>query len=103
MIVGLRLQPCCQKSLAGIKDAIRRGGALGAMTATSGLWNLIGSPPLDTAVSVATTDWSLFAQAAKAAPALTKNECYQIASDEFMKHPGGPLNQFWGAMADSFE
>jgi hypothetical protein len=102
-IGGLRFQPCCQKSLADIKDAVRRGNALGALTATSGLWNLMGSAPLDTAVSVTTTDWSLFAQAAKAAPALTRKACFEIASEEVDKHPGGPLYLFWSTMAEDFE
>ena len=41
------LHPCCQASLAEIKDALRRGGILQGLVATSGLLNLIGSAPLD--------------------------------------------------------
>lgn len=102
LLVGL-LQPCCKTALADIKDTLQRGHVLQALVATSGLWELLGSPPLDTLVSVSTADWSLFAQAAKGATLVARNECKQIAFDEFQNHPGGNLNQFWESMLESFE
>jgi hypothetical protein len=102
-LLNVPLQPCCQKALAEIKDTLRRGGAFRGLVATGGLWALVGSAPLDTLVSVTTTDWSLFAQATQGADAVVKNACRNIAFDEYQKHPGGRLNQFWEAVLANFE
>jgi hypothetical protein len=97
----VQLLPCCQKSMQDIRDRLQLGAILRGVAATSGLLNLLGSAPLDTFVSVTTTDWSMFAKAAKANVA--KGYCKLIAFDEVQKHPGGSLNAFWERVYEALD
>jgi hypothetical protein len=102
-IQGLKLEPCCKKSLKEIDDKIKMGKLLKRVLAVSPFVTMLGSKSYEVAFSVATTDWDMLIKATQSVAPIVKHSCRTIAELEMLDHPGGPLNRFWEAMAESFE
>ena len=97
-----QLEDCCRKALADIAEKQHMGKVLQKLVASSPFAAILGSGPIDAAVSLGSTDWDVWGQALAAVPSIVRNRCQLIAGLERLKHSGGKLNSFWSKMYDSF-
>jgi hypothetical protein len=101
-IENYEFEPCCKESLERLKEIQELGKLLQSVITASPFAVLLGSGPVETTFSLATTDWDTWGEAVKAVPAIVKNRCQQVCGFEVLNHAGGPLNKFWRRMYDSF-
>lgn len=99
---SLRLKPCCFDALKQIQQKQETGKVLQALLTGSPFIILLGSNPADALFNISTTDWDMLAKAVRVVPGLVRSRCQDIATLEYMNHPGGPLKDFWEGMYEAY-
>lgn len=107
-IENVKLEPCCVAALEDIRGKIDAGkllqpflGAGMFITLMAGRGKFVSDA--NTAYNVATTNWTVFAQAVASVPDIVKNRCQQVCDLEAIKHHNsGPLYKFWRSMSQTF-
>jgi len=99
---GIKFKPCCERALRDIKDVQELGRVLSGLVAASPFLIVFGSNPVDTAVSLKSTDWDIWQQAVSSVPTIIRYKCQQLSAFELLNHSGGDLGKFWRELYDSF-
>lgn len=101
-IHGLKLQPCCVEALKEINEKIRTARQLRMALVAGPFASMLGTNPSAALFTVLSTDWDGLVKANKVIDPILRNRCHTIAQLHSFDHPGGDLNRFWTALADSF-
>jgi hypothetical protein len=100
-LTDLKLPQCCAECLKDIDTRIQLGRVLQAVLVASPFVMMLEGP-LAAALTIKTTEWDLLTKAVKGVPAIARRRAYDLAALHSLDHPGGDLNRFWVAMAESF-
>jgi len=106
IVVTIKLQPCCQKTLGEIKDVLELGKILHAVVAIAPFALLFGvklKPSPNSMVSFANRDWDLWEKSMSSATKITRNTCKKLCELHLLDHRKDRSERiFWSKMADSF-
>ncbi len=93
---------CCKTCLSDLRDVQELGSILHGLLAASPFLILLGSDPVDAAVSIGSQDWDVWQSATNSVPKIVRAKCQQLCAFEIINHSGGDLGKFWREMYDSF-
>lgn len=105
IVVTIKPQACCQKTLDDIKHVLETGKLLQGILAIAPFALLFGlkvKPSAVSTLSFARRDMDQLAKSLVAANQITRLKCKQLCQLHQLKHRGGPENLFWREMEKTF-
>lgn len=98
----LKLEPCCLEAIRQINDKLEAGRQLRIALVAGPFLTIFGGNPAEVLFTILGTDWDALTRATNSVSPIVRNRCKTIAQLHAFDHPGGELNRFWEAMAESF-
>lgn len=103
---GVRLHPCCIKTIKSINQRIKNSNILQVGAPVGILVQMFFGPPkseIATLYSISTTDWGLLAEFVKGVCAAVNRKNAEEALNEAVIHQSGDLGAFWDRVYEIFD